>query len=285
MKILESWEVWVLIYLISAIIFAQSFRVSKRQMKNVGQMTVLLELFTAFFALFFLPFFKFIFPTDLTIYGTLFLVTIIYAVTDRLNIEARYGLEPSTFSMLKQLSTVFMIIFGLLFFKEEFVFNKIIGAILIVFANLLLAFEKGKFQLNKYFLISVISNLLFAIAMMINVNISDSFNLAFYTILTVSLPALFISIFGRYSFQSLQEEFRTYDKKYFLLSSFTWCLMLLSSVRAYQLGSVIVIAPLFALTSILNAVVEYFINPNGNKFLKKMVAAIIIIIGVLLVKS
>ncbi len=284
MILLESWETWVIIYLVSALIFSQSFRVSKKQMKNVGKMTVLLEICTAFFALFFIPFFKLTLPTDLAVYGTLFFVTIIYAATDRLNIEARYGLEPSTFSMLKQLSTVFMILFGLLFFKEEFDFIKMVGAFLIVFANLLLAFEKGKFQFNKYFIISFISNFLFAIAMMINVNISDSFNLAFYTILTVSVPALFISLFGRYSFKSLKEEFNSYDKKYFLLSSFAWCLMLLSSVRAYQLGNVTVVAPLFALTSILNAIIEYFLNTDKNRFFQKLVAAFLIILGILLVK-
>ena len=130
----------------------------------------------------------------------------------------------------------------------------------------------------------MLSNLLFAIAMMINVNISDSFNLAFYTILTVSIPALFISLFGRYSMKSLKEEFSSYDKKYFLLSAFSWCLMLLSSVRAYQLGSVTVVAPLFALTSILNATIEYFLNPNKNRFLQKIIAALLIILGVILVK-
>lgn len=284
MKLLESWEIWVIVYLVSAIIFSQAFRVSKKQMKNVGRMTVLLELCTAFFAIFFIPFFKITFPLDLTIYATLFLVTIIYAATDRLNIEARYGLEPSTFSMLKQLSTVFMILFGLLFFKEEFVLIKILGAFLIVFANLFLAFEKGKFRFNKYFIISFLSNFLFALAMLINVNISDSFNLAFYTILTVSIPALFICLFGRYSLQSLQEEFSFYDKKYFFLSSFSWCIMLISSVRAYQLGNVTVVAPLFALTSILNAIVEYCRIPNKSRFLRKLVAGILIIIGVLLVK-
>ena len=84
--------------------------------------------------------------------------------------------------------------------------------------------------------------------------------------------------------KSLKEEFSSYDKKYFLLSAFSWCLMLLSSVRAYQLGSVTVVAPLFALTSILNATIEYFLNPNKNRFLQKIIAALLIILGVILVK-
>ena len=74
----------------------------------------------------------------------LLIVIIIYAFTDRLNIEARYGLDPSVFSMLKQLSTVFLIILGFIFLKEKIVFKKILGSIIIIVANILLAFYKGK---------------------------------------------------------------------------------------------------------------------------------------------
>ena len=72
-------------------------------------------------------------------------------MTDRLNIEARYGLDPSIFSMLKQLSTVFLIILGFIFLKEEIVLKKVIGSMLIIISNVMLAFDKGKFKLNKYF--------------------------------------------------------------------------------------------------------------------------------------
>lgn len=284
MNILKYWELWVLIYLISAIIFAHSFKVSNRGMKNAGSLTILLELTTAFFAIFFIPFFKITFPTNPYIYITLLIVTIIYAFTDRLNIESRYGLDPSTFSMLKQLSTVFMIIFGFIFLKEKLVFQKIIGAFIIIFANIILTFEKGKLQLNKYFIMSFISNFLFAIAMLINVNISDNFNLAIYTILTVTIPAIFIYIFGRHSIKELKEEFINYDKKAFIISGFTWCLMLISSVKAYQLGNVTVVAPLFALTSIFNALIEFIFNKNKSKLIQKLIAAILLIIGVILVK-
>ena len=65
------------------------------------------------FAIFLIPLFEIKFPGDIKIYVTLLITTLIYAITDRLNIEARYGLKPSTFSMLKQLSTVFMIILHL----------------------------------------------------------------------------------------------------------------------------------------------------------------------------
>ena len=60
--------------------------------------------------------------------------------------------------------------------------------------------------------------------------------------------------------------------------------MLISSVKAYQLGDVALVAPLFALTSIINAVLEFFMNHNRNRFVQKLIAALLIIIGVVLVK-
>ena len=75
-----------------------------------------------------------------------------------------------------------------------------------------------------------------------------------------------------------------YDKKRFILAAFCWALMLNTSSRAYQLGSVTIVAPLFALTAILNALVEFVFNHDKSKFIQKIVAAIIILIGVILIK-
>lgn len=126
MEIFNNWKFWVILYLISAVIFAQTFKKSNRNMKNAGSLTILLEVFTALFAILFIPFFAIKFSQDINIYLTLLVVTIIYAMTDRLNIEARYGLDPSVFSMLKQLSTVFLIILGFIFLKEEIVLKKLL---------------------------------------------------------------------------------------------------------------------------------------------------------------
>lgn len=284
MKLFSHWEIWVIIYLISAVLFAQSFKKANRNMQNASALTVLLELSTSFFALFFIPLFPLSFSSFPKTYLILFIVTIIYAITDRLNIEARYGLEPSTFSMLKQLSTVFMIFFGLFLLKEEFSLIRITGSVLIILANLLLTFEKGKIKINKYFLMCVLSNFLFAVAMLINVNISSQFNLAIYTIITVFIPSIMIITFEKLNLKKLVNEFNLYNKKLFLLSGFTWCLMLLSSVEAYKLGNVTIVAPLFALTSLINSLWEYLLNKNRSKLLQNVISAILLILGVILIK-
>ena len=46
--------------------------------------------------------------------------------------------------------TISMIIFGIVFMKHELVIHRLVGAGIIIIANLLLAFNKGKFRFNKY---------------------------------------------------------------------------------------------------------------------------------------
>lgn len=281
---MNNYIYWVLIYLVFSLIYAQTFKKANRNMKDASALTVLLELFTAFFAIFFIPFFKFKLPNNPSVYLTIFIVTIIYAVTDRLNIEARYGLNPSTFSMLKQLSSVFLVIFGFIFLKEKLVIKKIIGGVIIILANIFLGMNKGKVSFNKYFIMCIISNFLFAIAMLINVNISSNFNIAFYTIITVFIPSIYIFLFNKLSFKKLANEFSLYDKKRFIVAAFSWCVMLISSVKAYEYGSVSVVAPLLTLSMITNTIYEYIFDKNKKDLLFKLFISFLIIIGVILIK-
>ena len=280
-----KYMIWVICYLVFALIFSQGFKKVNRTMKNASALTVLLELFTGLFAIVMSIFFKYTFPSDIKVYITLFVVTIIYAVTDRLNIEARYGLSPSNFSMLKQLSTVFLVIFGLVFLKEQLVFKKILGAIIIVVSNVMLVVNKdGKFEFNKYFIFCLISNFLFAVAMFINVNISSMFNIGIYTLITMFIPSIIIKLFSRLSFKDLEEEFNLYNKPLFILVSFAWCMMLISSVKAYEYGSISVVAPLLTLTALTNTIYEFIVDKDKKRFYYKLVISILILIGVILIK-
>lgn len=98
------------------------------------------------------------------------------------------------------------------------------------------------------------------------------------------LSTVFLIIFGRISFKELKEEFSLYDKKLFLLVSASWCIMLISSVKAYEYGDISVVAPLLALTTILNAIYEYIIDKDRKDLMYKLFISILIIIGVILIK-
>lgn len=284
MDILNNWLVYVMLYLILATAFTQFFKVTTKTLKKAGALTILLQMMAGITALILCPFFEFKFPTDINVYIMLGLSIIFYAITDRVNTTVRSGIEASTFSMLKQLSTTFMIFAGLIFFKEEFILNKFIGAMLIIFSNILIFYKKGKFEFNKYIGLGILANITFTIALFLDVNISDNFNLPFYVALTLIIPALLIMIAERIKPSEIKEELVNGNKKAIAITAISWGLMIVVQLRAYQLGNVTIVAPLCALTVILNVIIGYiFLNEKDN-LLRKIISAILIIISIILIK-
>ncbi len=282
--ILNNWILYVILYIGLATAFTQFFKITTKTLTKPGALTVLLQLLAGIIALLLCPFFGFKFPSNISVYIMLGISIVFYAITDRVNTTVRSGIEASTFSMLKQLSTTFMIFAGLIFFKEQFILTKFIGAMLIIFSNVLIFYRKGKFEFNKYLLLGIFSNITFTVALFLDVNISDNFNLPFYVAITLIVPSLLITIFERIKPSEIKGELVNGNKKAIIITSVTWATMIISQLRAYQLGNVTIVAPLCALTVILNVIVGYLLLKERDNLIRKIIAAILIIASVILIK-
>ena len=280
-----SWLIWVIIYLIIHVIFNQFYKISTNSLTKEGALTVLLEFTGAVTILLLSPFFDMKFPTDIKVYILLGLSIIFYTIVDRMNTTVRKGIEASTFSIINQLSTVFMIFAGLLFFKEPFILNKFIGAILIVLSNIIIFYKRrSEKKLDKYVLLGIVANLCMTVAIFLDVNISDNFNLPFYASLTLGIPSVLIFIFERIKFSDIKQEFKNGNKKAILITAITWSLSIVEMLRSYQLVNVIIVSPLCALDVILNVIVAYFLLKEKDDVPKKILSACLIILGIVLIK-
>ena len=279
-----NWTIYLIAYLILGVIFVQSYKVATRNLKNAGALTILLEFIGTVTVLFAIPFFEMKFPTDPKVYIFLTLAIVFYAINDRLNTTVRSGMEASTFSIIKQLSSVFMIFAGILFFKEEFILNKFIGAILIILSNVLIFYKKERTKPNKYVLLGILANLFYAIALFLDVNISESFNLPIYVAISLGLPTILIALAERIKPKEIINEFKVGNKSAILLTAITWSYMILAQLRAYQLGNVSIVAPLCALTVILNVIVGYIFLKEKDNLVRKIISAFLIILGIILIK-
>lgn len=279
-----NWIIYVILYLIIAVVFNQFYKITTKTLTKPGALTVLLQSLGAISILLLSPFFEIKFPTDIKVYIFLGLSIIFYAISDRLNTTVRSGIEASTYSMIKQLSTVFMIFAGLIFFKEPFVLTKFIGAILIILSNILIFYKKHEGKPNKYIMLGIIANIFFTIALFFDVNISDNFNLPFYVAITLGIPAILILIFEKIKFSDIKNEFKNGNKKSILITAITWSLAITVQLRAYQLGNISIVAPLCSLTVILNVLVGYFLLKERENIPKKIIAALLIILGIILIK-
>ena len=284
MNILNNWIIYIISYLFMATIFTQFYKITTKSLKNAGALTILLQVIAGLTALLLCPFFEFKFPTDIKVYIMLGLSIIFYAISDRVNTTVRSGIEASTFSMLQQLSTTFMIFAGLIFLKEQFVITKFIGAMLIILSNVLIFYKKGKMKFNRYVLLGIVANISFTIALFLDVNISENFNLPFYIALTIIIPAILIAIFERVKPKDIKNEFFDGNRKAIITTGVTWGLSIFLNLRAYQLGNVTIVAPLSALTVMLNVIVGYLFLKERDSLFKKIIAAIMIIISIVLIK-
>lgn len=281
---MNSWVTFVFLYLILATIFDQTYKIATKKMIKSGALTVLLELLASVLVLILFPFFEIKFPTDIKVYLFLGLSIIFYAVSDRLNTDVRKGVEASTFSIMKQLSTVFMTFSGFLFFKEQFIISKFIGAVLIILSNIIIFYRKGDGKFNKYVGLGIISNICYTIALFLDVNYSECFNLPFYVMLTLGVPAILIVIIERIKFSDLKNEFQKENRLPILITAIAWSSCIVAQLRAYQLGNVSIVAPLCSLVVIINVIVGYIFLKERNDLFKKILAAGLIILGILLIK-
>ena len=284
MEILNICFLYVILYLILATTFTQFYKIATKTLQKTGALTVLLEILAGLTALLLCPFFEFKFPTDISVYIMLGISIIFYTIKDRLSTKVMSGVEASTFNILQQLSTTFMVFAGLIFFKEEFVITKFIGAMLIIFSNILIFYKKGKFEFNKYILLGILSNLSYTIALFLDVNNSESFNLSFYVATTLIIPALLIMIFERIKPSDIKNELINGNKKAITITALSWGTMIVVLLRAYQLGNVTIVAPLCSLTVMLNVIVGYLFLKERDNLLRKIISAILIILSIVLIK-
>lgn len=281
---LNTWWFNLILYLILYIVFTQSYKVATKSSKNDGALTILLQFLGGLIVLLFVPLFKMQFPSDIKTYIFLGIACIFYAITDRVNTTARRGLDVSTYSILGQLSTVFLIVWGIVFFKEAIILKKIIGAILILLGNIIVLYKKGKFELNKYVIFSLLGNLAMSIGVSVDVGISDKFNMPIYVAFTLIIPSLMILLVDRVKTSDVFKELKEGNKKAIFFVSGSWGIMIITMLRAYQFGSVTTIAPIASVTTILNVFVAYFLLREKDSLLKKILAALIVILGIILIK-
>ena len=284
MNIFNIWQVDVIFFLFFTVIFNQSYKIVTKTSNKDGALTILLQLLTGVITLLWFPFFEIKFPTDLRIYFFLGLAVIFYAIEHRSNTTARRGIQSSTISILGQVYTIFMIIIGLIFFREPFVITKIMGALLIIFSNFLVFYKNGALKLNRYILFGVLANLSMAIAGFVDISISNNFNLPIYVAITFIMPAFLIFLFERPKLSDIQSEFKNGNKAAIFITAFCWSSFSIVGLRAYLLGSVTTVVPLFALNVILNILAGYIFLKERDNLFKKLIAGILVIISVILIQ-
>jgi drug/metabolite transporter (DMT)-like permease len=280
--IFNTWQFNLVAALVFAVLFIQFYKLAVKDTSSDGISAVVIQFIAGSSILIFVPLFPFKFTYDIRIVILFAVAAIFYALNDRMQVTIRKNLEVSVYTILNQLVKVFLIVYGIAIFHEEIVANKLIGGGLILMGNAVLFYNKKTFKLNKYVILSIFASFFVATALIIDVDISRHFNLPFYIMLTLIIPGILIYITERHSLKNIIEEFNSKRKNFYLVTGVSWGIMVLFTIRALQSTDVVFMAPLLALSVLLNVIIASIFHKERNDLRKKIIAAVVVIAGVFL---
>lgn len=281
---MNNWVLLVALHLFFATAYNQGYKKLADNMEHPGALTILIELTAGISCFLLMPFYDMTWPKHPGVYVFLILACVFYALNDRLCTTVRQGMDSSVYTIIKQFSTVFMILAGLFFFKEDFVWTKTLGAFLIVFSNIIVFFQHGKLRLDKHVMLGLLASLFASIALFLDVSYSEQFNLAFYTGFIFVVPALFIIGAERLGPQIIRRELSVCNKKCLLITAVSSAIMTIVKLAAFQVGQVIVVAPLCSLIIMTNILFEMIVLGEKNDLAKKFIAGLIILFSIWLIQ-
>lgn len=282
MDLLNTWQFNLIAFLLCLVLFYQFYKLAVKHSVEDGAATILLQVIGGISIIILIPLFPIILPADPKFWFFIILACVFYAISDRLQTTARKNMEVSVFSIVNQVSTIFLIMYGALIFRESLGLIKLLGAIAILGGNMVLFYKAGKFAINKYIVITVLAALSFTTALTIDISISRQINLPIYIMFTLLVPAIMLFIAERLSVKKIANEFRSGGKKYYLITGVIWGLLVLFSLRSFQFGEVTKIVPLQATGVLLNVIVAFIFLKERDSLLKKLFAATLVILGIYL---
>lgn len=252
-------------------------------MKNAAAQTVGLQLLAGISCLLFTPFFDFKLPSNPWTYLLLGLSCVFYAINNFMVANVRKNLEASVISILQQSYTVLMTLAGFILLNEQVTLFKTLGILLIIGGNILVFWQSKKTKELKYIVLGLLAYACNVAAGLIDVGFSGEFSLPFYTAFLYLVPALIIFVCNRVRFSDIAKEYKRANKPFYFLTGAGWGLQYLVLLIAYSAGEVSVVAPLSSLTVISNVIVGYFFLKEKSRMVRKIIAAILAISGVILI--
>lgn len=258
------------------------FKIALRHSKDDSSAAVLTAIINSLSVIPFIPFFPLVYPTTPSIYLFLILACFLYAINDLLQVKVWKNLDASVASILNQFKTVFIILLGIILFRESLTLLKFIGACLIITANSLLFINRGAKKVNYYWLVAVVSNIIWAVANLLDIQNTRTFNIPSYLVFVFLVPGILLGISRRVTFYKLLTELRSRNGNYFLYSGLAGGIGSIAILQAYSLQKVIVVAPLLALSTLLSVVFAYFLLKERKHLVPKLIAAVLATTGVIL---
>jgi uncharacterized membrane protein len=288
----QSWIFYIVLCIVSQIVFLQTFKYVAKDTKSIGALTVIVQIIGAAFVILLSPFLAWTWPSGDNWWMWLLLAIsfILYAVNDRLDATTRKHLDITVDTMLHQTYRILffplLIVFGVLvgtFSPNSISWASLVGGIIIVIANMFLIFEKGKFRFNRYVLLKMVSVVFFTFAFTMQIFSVGGFNIAFFSFLSLGVPAVLLLSARQATPKSLYTEIKRKQWGLITVCGIAQGLQVFSIYMAMEFGDRMQVNATFAVYVLLNVVFAYIFLKERGGLVRKSIAAAVIVASMIMI--
>jgi uncharacterized membrane protein len=283
----SSWIFHVIVFIVLQIVFLQTFKYATKHSRSIGALTVVIQIIAAVSVMIFAPFFDWNWPSggQWLPWVLLFLSFVCFAVNDRLDAQTRKNLDITVDTMLHQVYRLLFFPCLILFLPGGGTFRwvSLVAGIIIVLANMMLIFNKGKFQFNRYVFLKLFSVVFFtaAITLQLRSLAEGDFNLPFFTLMSFGIPAIFLMGVRQAGSKTLVREMKRKEWWIILICGVAQGIWTLSWYYALQIGRAegaqVEVQAITAVYVLLNVVFAYIFLRERNNLAIKIISGIIIV--------
>lgn len=188
--------------------------------------------------------------------------------------------------LLSRASVLTYTIGGILILGETVTGLKALGLIVVLVGILISSYRKGSFVFNKWALIQIFSSIGFGLTVIIDNVISQNFSSGAYVLTQVSLSFIGLILLGLLLKEfSVKEKITSNYLKFAFLAGIISILGYYFIIRSYDLGGFVSISGAIGQIKIPIAVIGgYFFYKEKSNLTQKIIGAITVIIGLVLIK-
>ena len=208
--------------------------------------------------------------------------TLGYGLYERTHFLARKQLDASTTAILFRLSPVITFIGALLFLHEPLTFSRLVGAVLLIGASLIVVHKNPKLQASPAVWIAVFAATMLGLAGVFDKPASVGIPANFYSVALWGL-SLCIVAFPSISWKQLTNEFKIGGWKV-ALTAFLNVIGFVLYVKALALADVSLVTPVTSSTGTLTILAGIVILKEKSFMKKKIIAGVLMFIGILLLR-
>lgn len=226
------------------------------------------------------------YPTEPKLWIVLLLSSIFYTVSMLLFFKALKAIEVSQVEAIATTRTIWLMLLGIIFFKEQLYFSQIIGIFLIFLGLIVIYWQKGtKFNFQKFHLYTLFYAIIISCAYALDKYLLNYFSVVFFNFVIYLIPGILTLIFVPNSFNNIKILIKPQKNNYLIiLCCFLQIASTIALYAAYQIGELSLIGPLAQTSVIITITVSLVVLKERWNMKRKILGIALALLGIAFIR-